>query len=193
LFAFLGLEAAHKDVHLLATQRLRESNEEIGRAQVAIILGNLVFQNHVVPETVPRKFTNQAMVLMQVAAAMSENQIRSERPLQYLEGIFDPSALEREIAIPKILEDDPRSSGGPQEKLRRFRRLPFSLRCGTEDHPIKFQTGMLLLQSEKSAPAADFNVIAMRAQTKHSAQRLLFVANSKTKHCDRSGALAMIS
>lgn len=73
VLAFLRLEAAQDEVNLLTAERFREANKEIGRTQVAIVFRNLVFQNQMVPETVPGQLADQAMILVQVAATMREN------------------------------------------------------------------------------------------------------------------------
>ena len=69
--------------HLAARNVVVERDEVVRLAQIAVIFRNLVFENGVMPERVPREIRQHAMVLMSIVPAMSQDEVR-------LEPIFDP-------------------------------------------------------------------------------------------------------
>ena len=52
-----------------------ERNEGVGRAQITVVLRDLVFENQVIPERIPGQVRHQPMVLMQVVAGMREDHV----------------------------------------------------------------------------------------------------------------------
>jgi hypothetical protein len=51
----LGLEVPAHVAHFLPGEAFTQWNEEIGNSEVAVILGNFVFQNEVISESIPRQ------------------------------------------------------------------------------------------------------------------------------------------
>ena len=51
----LGLEVPTHVAHFLPSQAFTQWNEEIGRSEIAIILGNFVFQDEMISESIPRQ------------------------------------------------------------------------------------------------------------------------------------------
>src|SRR6185312_5570712 len=80
----------------------RHRREYVRAAQIAVVFRNLVFEDPVLPEQLAGKRADQAMVLMRVAAPMSEDQRRIEPAPHPGETILYRRALEGEIRIAKI-------------------------------------------------------------------------------------------
>src|SRR5271166_165874 len=72
LLLALRVEAVDDDLDLAGAGRFFQRNEEVGRAQVAVVVRNLVLQDQVVPERVPREVRDQAVVLVPVVAVVGE-------------------------------------------------------------------------------------------------------------------------
>src|SRR5262249_60651339 len=71
-----------------------ERDVEIGRPEVAVVLGDLVLEDEVVAEGVPGQLTGQAVVLMEVAARVGQDQVRC----QGLERLEEPLDLAAEMS-----------------------------------------------------------------------------------------------
>ena len=67
---------------------------------------NFVFENEVAAPGVPSQLAEESMVLMQILAKMSENEIRLKRSFEFFEGVFDFDRCIREKAIAKRFNDD---------------------------------------------------------------------------------------
>ena len=91
-FCLWEREAFDDNLNLPRTDRLLQRKEEVGLAQIAVVLGDLVLQDQVVSERVPGQVGDQAVVLMPVVAVVSEHQIGVELPLQGLEPVLDRAA-----------------------------------------------------------------------------------------------------
>ena len=63
---------------------LVQRHEAVRRAEIAIVLGNLVLQDQVVAERIPGQIGDQPMVLMPIVAIVREDQVRDAPPLQAL-------------------------------------------------------------------------------------------------------------
>ena len=63
---------------LRSQMALSSGNEAIGRAQVAVELRNLVFENPVVPERVPGEIRQHPVILMPVVPVVREHEIGVE-------------------------------------------------------------------------------------------------------------------
>src|SRR6266496_1028551 len=78
LFVALSAEVFHEPLDFFAANGVGERGKKIGRTEVRIVLGNFVFEDKMVSERIPGEFANHAMVLMEVVAKMSKDQIGGE-------------------------------------------------------------------------------------------------------------------
>jgi len=69
----LGLKEPAQMIDFLLADFLIQRNEEIGDSEVAVVFGNLVLQNQMVPERIPREVRKNSMVLMTVVSIMRQN------------------------------------------------------------------------------------------------------------------------
>src|SRR5512138_3851857 len=100
----LGAEGIVEKLHLLLANRLVEGHEAVRRPEIAVELGDLVFENQVIPERVPRQIRQDAVILMAVVPIVGEDDIGRCR-LQRLEDPLDLLIVRKE-AVPEMLDDD---------------------------------------------------------------------------------------
>src|SRR6266851_5834553 len=81
----LRSKGAQNVLGLLFARLAVQPDKEIRRAQVTIVLGNLVFQDQVTSKRVPSQFTDHSVVLMQIVAVVRQDQVRREFLLQLFE------------------------------------------------------------------------------------------------------------
>src|SRR5438067_1622191 len=72
LLASLTPKIPHQPPYFLAAYGLRKRNKNVRRSKVRIVFRNLIFQNEMITESIPRELTKQPMVLVEVVSAMSE-------------------------------------------------------------------------------------------------------------------------
>src|SRR5579862_795672 len=68
----------HDGVNFFLAGGSVERHKNRGLSHVAVILGNLVFENQVIAKRVPSQFRQQAMILVSILASVSENYIRRD-------------------------------------------------------------------------------------------------------------------
>src|SRR4051794_11485165 len=76
LFVSLGPEIAHQRLNLFSASPLRQGHKKVGRTEIRVILGDFVFEDEMVPESVPGKFADHAVILMKIVAEMGKDEIR---------------------------------------------------------------------------------------------------------------------
>src|SRR5688572_16890096 len=93
MFVPLSTEKAHKGFHFGSCQRLANRDKEVGGTQVGIVLGDFIFEDEVASPGVPCQFAKQTMVLMQIVAIMSKDDVRLESTFKFLEAVFHLTAV----------------------------------------------------------------------------------------------------
>ena len=83
-----------------------EVDEEVRRAQVAVVLRDLVLEDQMVAKRVPGQLRDEAMILVQIAAPVREDQVRGDLALEALEVLLDLGAVVREEAVAERLGHD---------------------------------------------------------------------------------------
>ena len=81
--------------------RAFEFYEQIWRAEIAVVLRDLVLENEVVSKCVPGQFVDEPMILVQVGPIVGEDQIWIDRAFHPFEFVFDfgPPIGEEAIAM----------------------------------------------------------------------------------------------
>src|SRR4029434_6486030 len=115
--AGLAWEAGKDHLDFPPTERVVERYEDIRRPEVAVVLGDLVFENELVSEGVPRELGDQPVVLMEVVAVVGEHEVRGSRTLELLEGLLDSRPVVRQEPITEFLDDDLGFRRAAQEPL----------------------------------------------------------------------------
>ena len=108
----------------------RQGDEAVGRAEVAIVFGNFVFQDQVITEGVPREIGNEAVVLVAIVTIVGEHEVGRATRLECFECLLDRSSLIREEAVAEPLHGDSAPPGEPKQAgaVLRFPRASGSLR-----------------------------------------------------------------
>ena len=78
LFA-LARERLSQQARLLACELLRHRDEDVRRAEVAVVLRDLVLEDQVVAPGVPRQLAHEAVILVQVVPRVREDRGRARR------------------------------------------------------------------------------------------------------------------
>src|SRR5690349_17338374 len=91
LAAHLAREAADDRVDLALDQRFVQRHEDVRRAQVAIVLRDLVLEDPMIAKRVPGELGDRAMVLVQILPPVGEDQIGCDGALEGLELVLDLS------------------------------------------------------------------------------------------------------
>src|SRR3981081_1841749 len=86
----LRYERIESEIRLSVPGRWIEPHKKVRRSQIAIILGNLVFQDQMIAKRVPCQFADHPVVLVQVVPVVRQDQVRNKLRLQFFELIFDP-------------------------------------------------------------------------------------------------------
>ena len=86
--------------------RLRDSRRRIRISQVAIVLGDLVFEDQARSECLPGQVGDEPVVLVSIVAAVGQDQVWFRLALEVLELILDIGSRQREVAISPGSDDD---------------------------------------------------------------------------------------
>lgn len=112
------------------------------------------------------------MILVQIMAAVGEDQIGSHLPSQGLKFVFDGVAHKGEVAVAKRMHGDMRRTRAGKEGRGASQRLGFAQGRSAEDDPMDLETRMRGRQPQDAAAAADLNVVAVRSQAEHTLQNI---------------------
>jgi len=102
MLILLRLEALHQVLYFSVAGLPAQRNKEIGPAKIAVVLWNLVLEDQMASPSIPSQFIDHPMILVQVVAGVSQNQIRRTVFLQGLEILLYLQALEWEEASSEI-------------------------------------------------------------------------------------------
>ena len=81
---------------------LAEANEEIRGTEISVVLRHFILQNRVITKGIPREMRKEAMVLMEIAAIVSENQLGRGAGLERFEIVLNCRSLKWEITVAKL-------------------------------------------------------------------------------------------
>src|SRR5215469_2120744 len=180
--AGLGVERTQNVRDLTLAKRLIETHEEIGCSPIAIVLRNFIFEDQVIPEGVPRQLRNQPVILMEIVAMVSEDEIGLKIALDRLHEFLDGPPLVREKTVAKASNYNARPSRCLEKQPRGLAGFSFSLRRGTENDPVELEIGIFPRQAKNRAAATDLNIVAVRAKTQNLANSSLCIAQAQIKH-----------
>ena len=142
-----------------------QRNKEIRRPEVAVILGNLVLQNEVVPPCIPRQLGHQPMVLMTVRTVVGKDQVRRRPALQVFEEFLHLHRSVREETIAVVPNDNLLLPRPLQEEVGTGSSFLFPFFIGAQDNPPNRHVSELAHKPEHRSPGADLNVVAMSPET----------------------------
>ena len=107
----LAGEALAQQLDLALAALGLQRHEQVGLAEVALVLGDLVFQDQLAAEGVPGQLGDQPVVLVPVLEPVGEDQVGLDLGLEPLEALLDGRAVVGEEAVPEPLDGDPGLAG----------------------------------------------------------------------------------
>jgi len=174
LLIALRTKALHQEAHFARRGLRVQRDKEIGSSKVAIVLGNFVFQNEMIPPGVPNELIEDAVVLMQVMTGMGENDVWRKQLFEFFKIVFNFSEDRGEVAVAKIFDENVILCGALEKKRGTAASFPFALCSGAEHYPKEFKFAVSSNQLKNGAAAANFYVIAMRAEAQNLEGAVLF-------------------
>ncbi len=66
-----------------------QRHEDVGVAEISLVLGDVVLEDQMIAEGIPRKLTDRAVVLVQVVASTRQDQVGRELPPELVEAARD--------------------------------------------------------------------------------------------------------
>ena len=122
------------DVIRLVARGLLVGGTKTWDAEVAVVLGNLVFQDQVVAKSIPREVRQDPVILMAIVAVVGEDEVRREG-FQRLERRLDARAVVGKKIVLNDLTTICRLDAGAATPAA-LRRAPPSARLAAEYHPL---------------------------------------------------------
>lgn len=100
-----SLRSEHVDQRfaLSVSGALAQRHVQVRSAQISIPFRNLVFENELVPESVPGQVGDHSVILVPVVARVSKDDVWTEVTGKALELVLDRGELRREIAVTKFM------------------------------------------------------------------------------------------
>jgi hypothetical protein len=141
LLVTLGSEEAHEKLHFAFRNGFGKRNEKIRLPQIGVVLWNLVFENEMVAESIPGKFREQAVVLMEIMPEMSKDQIWRKGPFNIFKRLFDGSAKIRKKAVAKGFHNDGALPDASEKSIGALFGFSSPLRIRTENEPVNLKMG----------------------------------------------------
>src|SRR6516225_6567314 len=120
----LAGKSRSKMPHLSVSARAVNRHEQIGNAEIAVVLRDLVLDDEVIPECVPRQVGNDSMILMPIVSIVREYHVGRELPAQFLEVLLDFVADVGKEPIAKGSDRDRGMSSVLQEQASALLRFP---------------------------------------------------------------------
>ena len=166
-------------VQLPPADCLVERQEHVGLAQVAFVLGNLVFPDEMISEGVPRELANEAVILMGIVAAMGEYEVGLNFAAMPWMKSFTVRPLGRKYRSRKSPQMTCRCPAADEPRTASV-VLGARIRIAAQDHPPDFDPRMLIQQAQHRSAAADFDVVRVAAAD--TRRRLLKWMNIGSAH-----------
>ena len=131
------------------------------------ISGNLVFEDQVIAECVPRMLADLTMILVRIIAAMRQNEVGIDPRLEALEPTFDLVALGGKKAIFELHNLDARARRGVEEVVGRLPRFLFS-RADPAKHAPRHIKVVALCDPRQQRPAgANLYIVRMSSEAQN--------------------------
>src|SRR5882672_9348688 len=102
---------------------------------------------------------------MRISTIMSEDHVWGKCLLQLFENRFYLGTYKWHKTVGESLQQWSPESGKAHEQGSRTSRFSLPDSTGTEHHPVKHTTWILLGQTQNSAPTTNFDIVGMIAQT----------------------------
>lgn len=163
---------------------LVQTDKEIGVSKITVVLGDLVLQDQVTSESIPREVRQKPVILVAVIPIVGEDQIRLKGSLDLLEIFLDVLALERKETALESLDDNSLPSGPAQEGSRARAGFPRTAALRAEHHPPNVELAVISDQLEQRSATTNLDVVRVRTQAKD----VLDVIETELDHITQAAA-----
>lgn len=164
----LGGEVFHEVLGLSAGEEVGDFDVGVWSVEVAVELGDFVFEEGVVAPGIAGEFADDAVVLVEVVAIVGENEVGVEEAFEGFEFVLDLGLLGGKVAVAEGVEDDFLFAGALEELAGTALGLGVAEVVGTEDGPPDFGFRAQLQELEDGAAGADFDVVAVCAEAEQA-------------------------
>src|SRR5690348_13694787 len=121
-----------------------------------------------IAECVPGQVGQRTMVLMTVIPIMCQYQVGVEFTFHLFKGVFDGRPFAGEITLSMSHRANPPGTDAAQKLAGTPFRFPRAHPARTEDQPVNLEVRLFLYQTQNGRAATDFDIVAVRTQTKQS-------------------------
>src|SRR5215207_434194 len=160
-------------------------NEDVRRSEVAVVLGNLVLENQVIPKRVPGQLCHQTVVLMKIHPVVRQDEVWSDLAFQPLEKVLDIGAAVRQEAVSEALDDDPMLACAAKERLAAPTCLLRTFLLGAQDHPGDDALREGLDQLQDRPAATDLDVVRVSPEGQDLERAPSIPAQRYAQHLER--------
>ena len=125
----LGGEVPEQELDLARHELLAQRHEDVRRAEVAVVLRDLVLEDQVVAEGVPGQLGDEPVVLMAIGAGVREDDVGGDARAELVEELLELGPDVREVRLAERAHDDLRTVAREGRGARA--RLPLAPLVGT--------------------------------------------------------------
>ena len=180
LVALARDDARSSKSQLLRGDLVAQRDEDVRRPQVAVVLRDLVLEDEVVAERVPRELAREAVILVEVVTRACVSTRSGSIGLQFLEDLLDRLAGVREEGVAKLVQSHVGRRRAGEERLGARTRLVRRARRRPRARPsVTSTSGSALVKASRVPPQP----ISMSSgwQPIASTRRSRFVADAKRR------------
>jgi hypothetical protein len=185
----LGWKMLVQQVDFLFADLFLQYNENVGLAEISIVLRDLVFEDQLTSKCVPGELGDHSVVLVPVVAVVGQDDIRSHDGLELLEDLLNLPVLARKEAILKRMQRDSLLLATPQESPSALLGFGVALSPSSKYYPMESGVGMLPTPVQDGSTAPDLNVICMGSKAENGTDGF----GGKFEHfCDSYGTEVVV-
>src|SRR6185312_889777 len=129
--------------------------------EVAVELGNLIFEHQVIAERVPGQFPEQAMILVAILTAVGQHHIRGNPAAQRFQSLLDFGEEGRKVAIAEFAHFEIQLRRWAQKRPPRRPGFLGPRSARRKDRPYEAGVRVALRPGSKGSTASDLDVVAV--------------------------------
>ena len=146
--------------------RFGKRHEQVRIAEIAVVFRDLVLPHEMVAKGVQGEFRQRAMILVQIVAAMGQNERRTIVAFEIFERLLDAGELGRKEAVAEAVHAHRRFAAAERAEKSAGTPLRFgpAFVIAAEDDPAHLRAGPFAEQPQQQSAAADLDVVGMSAE-----------------------------
>ena len=155
----LRLESIHDVSNFLLAHIGLKRHEDTRLSHVAVIFGDLVFENQMIPKRIPGQFRQEAMILVGIPAVVSKNEVRRNRLFSSSKTAFTSAPTNGMNPSRKFFSCGPRRVLASETERCRFLRFRRANSSGTKHDPVEHAAWILLCQAKNGSTTSNLDVV----------------------------------